>query len=242
MEDQVGEVLAQRAALDRSAGAGIVLSVLLHAGATALAVYVALHQPPPEMLHSLTIRFAQPQQSITRQTATTAMPKPEKPAAPKILEPVPEVEHPKAEKTPVASPKTTAPPSPFGRSTKLPGRVAPPPVAAPPQTAENAADIAVGTAGVTGLEGGDFPYTVYIENMKRLIGTRWFRPQATNATTTIYFAIDRDGTIRDARSEVASGNGGFDRAALRAVLEASPLPPLPVTYNGAYLGVHLTFK
>ena len=39
-----------------------------------------------------------------------------------------------------------------------------------------------------------------------------------------------------------SGNGTFDRAALRAVMEASPLPPLPFAYNGTFLGVHLTFK
>jgi len=58
----------------------------------------------------------------------------------------------------------------------------------------------------------------------------------------VYFAIDRDGSIRDARVESASGNGLYDRAALRAILESSPLPPLPFGYNGTYLGVHLKFR
>jgi hypothetical protein len=44
------------------------------------------------------------------------------------------------------------------------------------------------------------------------------------------------------RSEIASGSGLYDRAALRAVLESSPLPPLPFGYNGTYLGVHLKFR
>ncbi|PYQ53934.1 MAG: hypothetical protein DMF59_00450 [Acidobacteria bacterium] len=49
-------------------------------------------------------------------------------------------------------------------------------------------------------------------------------------------------TIRDAKVEDVSGNGLYDRAALRAVLEASPLPPLPFGYSGTYLGVHLKFR
>jgi TonB family protein len=103
-------------------------------------------------------------------------------------------------------------------------------------------DIPIGSAGVTGIE-GDFPYTIYIDRMKTLIGQHWLRPQAGGGiVATVSFVIDRDGTIRDAKNEISSGNGTFDRAALRAVLEASPLPPLPFGYNGTYLGVHLTFR
>jgi outer membrane biosynthesis protein TonB len=32
-----------------------------------------------------------------------------------------------------------------------------------------------------------------------------------------------------------------DRAALRAVVSSSPLPPLPTEYGGSQLGVHLKF-
>ncbi|HEX6178020.1 MAG TPA: energy transducer TonB, partial [Thermoanaerobaculia bacterium] len=74
------------------------------------------------------------------------------------------------------------------------------------------------------------------------IGQRWLRPQSGDARAIVYFRIERDGTIRDAAVTTASGSGTFDRAALRAVLEASPLPPLPFGYSGHYLGVHLTFR
>ena len=106
----------------------------------------------------------------------------------------------------------------------------------------NPNDITAGTSGVTGLEGGDFPYTIYIDRMRNLIGTHWFRPQGTTAAATVHFVINRDGSIRDVTLDTSSGNGTFDRAAQRAVVEASPLPPLPFAYSGTYLGVHLTFR
>lgn len=236
MEDRVGEVLAQRAALDRSPASGIALSIALHAAATAAVIWTAFHQPPPVRVGSLQIRFAPSGPAAVARKPKAA----EK--TPRLVETPPAVEQPKPEPVRETPPGNVAPPSPFGRSEKAPGKVAPPPPPLPAGVSQ-ASDIAVGSSGVTGLEGGDFPYTVYIENMKRLIGGRFYRPQvAPGATTTVHFVINRNGTIRDARTSEASGASTLDRAALRAVLESSPLPPLPVTYSGTYLGVHLTFK
>jgi TonB family protein len=96
---------------------------------------------------------------------------------------------------------------------------------------------------VTGLEGGDFPYALYIQGMHRKIGAVWARPQVPQGTATIiYFRINRDGTIVDAKIETPSGNATFDRAALSAVRSASPLNTLPYGYSGSFLGVRLTFK
>lgn len=240
MEDRVGEVLAQRRALDRSAGTGVAVSLLFHVGVTGAAIWMALHQAPPQTASVLNIRFA-PMPAISQPARKAA------PAAPKpIAEPKPVVEQPKPEVKP--EPKTV-PLSTFGKSTmkgsEHPAAVpkptpAPPPAPAAPTTT---ADVAVGGTGVTGLEGGDFPYTIYIDRMKTLIGGHWYRPQLGGSpATTVYFAVQRDGTIRDVRTETSSGNGTFDRAALRAVLESSPLPPLPFAYSGNYLGVHLIFK
>jgi TonB family protein len=51
---------------------------------------------------------------------------------------------------------------------------------------------------------------------------------------------------QDARSstkiETSSGLPFVDRAALRAVMAASPLPPLPPEYAASQLGVHLIFE
>lgn len=83
---------------------------------------------------------------------------------------------------------------------------------------------------------------MYLERMVSLVGKRWFRPQISRELTTqIYFVIERDGRIHDAVVRIPSGNGTFDRAALRSIMESSPLPPLPFGYEGTYLGVHLTF-
>jgi protein TonB len=176
--------------------------------------------------------------------------KPAAPAPAKIAEPKPKIEEPKpvVEQPPPKPEKNTVPLSPFGRSTKK-GSETPAPAPPPPSTTtmqgstSTAPEIPIGGSGVTGLEGGDFPYTLYIQGMIRRIGNAWFRPQVPPGTAVvIYFRIQRDGTISEARVETSSGNGTFDRAALSAVRSASPLAPLPFAYAANYLGVHQTFR
>jgi TonB family protein len=254
MHDRVGEILAARAAQGSGTASALALSVVLHAAVTGAAIYAAMHAPVPQTANVLNITFrsissfSSPLVKPAVKPAEKPADKPvePKPAAPKIVEPAAPVP---VTTTAKAEPKTV-PLSNFGKSTKKgsehPAPAPPTPVRATPaatSTGISVADVPVGGAGVTGLEGGDFPYTIYVENMKRLVGTKWFRPQAgAGSVSTVYFVIDRDGTIRDAKVETPSGNGTFDRAALRAILEASPLPPLPFAYNGTFLGVHLTFK
>lgn len=234
MEDRVSDILAERAALDHGVATAVVVSLLLHAAGGAAALVAARRQPPPADATILNIRFAPLKPVEAKRTKV--------PVRPRIQEPVPAVES-AAVKPQVE--KNTVPLSSFGRSEKKGSENPPvkPSVDAAPAPA--APTVPVGGAGVTGLEGGDFPYTIYIERMQTLIGSRWLRPQAGMAPgieTVIRFSIQRDGAIRDAQIEVASGNGMFDRAALRAVLESSPLPPLPFGYSGSSLGVHLTFR
>jgi len=84
---------------------------------------------------------------------------------------------------------------------------------------------------------------MYVQNMNRLIGQHWSRPEVVAGTSVVIaFVVERDGTIHDAKIDTSSGNGGYDRAALRAVLETSPLPSLPFAYNGTFIGVRLIFK
>jgi len=242
MEDRIGDLLAERTRLGGNAAGGIAVSVILHGTLAAGIIYAAMHAAAPQEVSTLSIKFA-PMPSIAPKAVTS---QPIAPPAPKKLtipEPVPEVTKPVAKSEP-----KTVPLSNFGRSTKKGSETPPAPTPhSPPPTPSKpgvvgGVDIPIGSAGVTGIE-GDFPYTIYIDRMKTLIGQRWLRPQAGNGiTATVSFVIDRDGTIRDAKNEIPSGNGTFDRAALRAVLEASPLPPLPFGYNGTFLGVHLTFR
>jgi len=250
MRDRVAEVLAQRAALDRGTGAGVLVSILLHLALAGAAIYSATHASPPVPARMVSIQFAKMPAMPPAAARKSSTPKP---AAPKIEEPKPVIEEPKpvVEKSPPKPEKNTVPLSPFGRSTKKGSEVpAPQPKPAVPQAPAGAGtgtatapDIAIGGSGVTGLEGGDFPYSLYIQGMHRKIGNNWFRPQVTGgATVVIYFRILRDGTITEAEVETPSGNSTFDRAALSAVRSASPLNPLPFAYSGNYLGVHLTFR
>jgi len=242
MQDRVAEVLAQRQALESGAAAGVVLSVFLHTAAAAIVVYAAVHHAPPQQVTTLTIDIAPMAAPTPAPKHATAAPK-----TPIIQEPKPVVETPPKPAV-KPEPKTVAM-SPFGQSPKkgsehpAPAPVAPvAPVTPATTTAAQGADVAVGTAGVASID-GDFPYTIYIQNMNRLIGSHWTRPEVKPGTNVkMFFTINRDGSIRDVNVEGSSGNTLFDRAAQRALLETSPLPPLPFAYNGTYLGVHLIFK
>lgn len=254
MRDGVADVLAQRAALDRGAGAGIVVSLLLHGGLTALAVYAAMHAAPPQVANAINIQFM----NVPAAAAPAAPRAATKPAQAKPVEAPPVIEEPKPPRieepkqivaeAPKNVEKNTVPLSPFGKSPKK-GSETPPakqietPPPALPGVPGTTTDVPVGGSGVTGLEGGDFPYTLYIQGMQRRIGANWFRPEMTGgAATVIYFRIQRNGTISEATIETSSGNGTFDRAALSAVRSSNPLTPLPFAYSGTYLGVHLTFR
>ena len=179
MEDRVAEVLAERAALGSGAAAGVIASVLLHGTATALIVYAAIHQPPVKTASLINIRLAS-------QPAPAPVPAPEK--TPRIEPPKPQPVKPTVTTKPPE--KNTVPLSPFGKSTKKGSETPEPPK---PATASPEPVVPIGGTGITGIE-GDFPYTLYIERMRTLIGSRWFRPQiTTGAATTIYFFVNRDG-------------------------------------------------
>lgn len=254
MRDPVAEVLAERIALARGPGAGLFVSAALHAGLIALLVFTATQSSKPIPASMVQIQFASAP-SAPAAPVRAARAKPVEATPPKIVEPKPEpkINEPKpAVEPPKGKPeKNTVPLSPFGQSTKK-GSETPavaPPVPAPPATAPAAGigatglEVPIGGSGVTGLEGGDFPYTLYITGMQRRIGTNWFRPQVSaGSAAIIYFRIQRNGTIGEARVEQSSGNATFDRAALSAVRSSNPLNPLPPGYVGNWLGVHLTFR
>ena len=244
MRDRVAEVLAQRATLDRGAGIGVVLSILLHVGLMGAVVYAAMRATPPQAATMVSIQFAKmPSAARAPERRAEARPTLPKVEEPKIQEPKPVVEK-KPEKPPE---KNTVPLSPFGQSTKKGSEkpaVTPP---APPPTANRqpptGPDIAVGGSGITGVEGGDFPHALYLDRMHKLIGNKWIRPTVADGTAVvIFFRIRRDGTVVEARIATPSGNTTFDRAALSGVRSASPLPPLPFAYSGSELGIFLTFR
>jgi TonB family protein len=99
--------------------------------------------------------------------------------------------------------------------------------------------------GLKGISDEQFEFPWYLKLMVRKITSKWRNPyagQAERVTCTIYFRIQRDGQIEDARVEKSSGEASFDRAALRAVINSSPLTQLPPDYRESRLTVHLDFE
>ena len=247
MHDAVADVLAAREhERATSLGSMVVVSLLLHAVLFGVLIAGARRAPEAPKIQQLNIRFAGSPVPAARPARPAAKPAEVKAAArPVEAPPEPKVE-PKPVKKEAYAPKQE---SLFGRSEK---KVAPPePATAPePATGSPAAESdvqpgfalpGVGAAGVTGFEGGDFPYTIYVNQMLTKIGRNWKRPQAGELLAQVYYVIERDGRVRDVEIEKSSGSPAFDRAALRAVIDSSPLPPLPFGYSGTWLGVHLTF-
>jgi TonB family protein len=91
-----------------------------------------------------------------------------------------------------------------------------------------------------GVDNPDFTYGYYLDRLLSLIDANWQRPALGSGIRAIVsFRIERDGTLSDLRVAESSGYNSFDLAALRAVQNAAPFPPLPRAYNHDDLGVNL---
>jgi protein TonB len=105
-----------------------------------------------------------------------------------------------------------------------------------------------GTGSGSGIKLDDesFRFAYYLEVLRERIGYTWTPPMLfgvkNDVVATVYFKIARDGSISDEKIEKTSSQELFDRAALRAIKLADPLPPLPAGFKGRYLGVHFEFQ
>lgn len=121
----------------------------------------------------------------------------------------------------------------------------------PARTAGQKGEDAGASAGAKGraagqglrLEGEPFPYPEYIKNMVRTIDELWEKPLVSGRLkATVFYTLLKSGEIEDCEVKASSGVMVFDRRALEAVANASPLPPLPEGFTGAKLGVYLDFE
>ncbi len=92
-------------------------------------------------------------------------------------------------------------------------------------------DAGGGTAGIP----SDFHFTYYIERMLALIESRWYKPACPPAPAPRWgFVILKSGRLEIDSPRRELGQPSFDRAALRALYAANPLPPChPPTANRA---------
>ncbi|HKB70605.1 MAG TPA: TonB family protein [Thermoanaerobaculia bacterium] len=249
--DAVGEILAETGTRTPEWKAGLAGTLLLHA-AVGAAFLIASRLPTAHRFispHAVSVRLV-PLSSVRGARAETK----EAPVSRPVIE--------KPQDVPAPSPKAM----PLPEKTKT--KKEPPPPAHPSRTSPQAAKKASGSAvdlpgpgetegsptGVPGagssfgaslsaFDSADFNYSYYVTQMLVSIGANWFKPtdQAV-APPVIFFRIARDGSISDVRIERSSGLPFVDRAAQRAVMASSPLPPLPADFHESSLGVHLKFQ
>lgn len=259
--DAVGEILAERDHDDVPWATGISLAVLLHAGVAAALLISSLSTPArfvPGRTLAVRLQSAGSLKGRAVELAPVApAPPPEEAARPRILKPPDEVPPPPTEKAkllpakeePKKSPPLPAYSDPKGRA-KTSTAAAPSAASQPAETSETA-DGGAGTGaagtgtGVGGLRfdqpGFNYPY--YYERVKIAIETNWFKPATSIPTSpVVHFTIQKDGTITDAELVTSSGLTYVDRAALRAVLAASPLPPLPNDFQSSHIGLSVLFE
>lgn len=100
-----------------------------------------------------------------------------------------------------------------------------------------------GTAGIS-VDGPNFTDDFYLNLIITKIANQWLNPLRGGGkiSTIVYFKIQKDGTVSDTKIEKSSDNALFDQSAMRSVLSASPLPPLPESYESDFLGVHFEFE
>jgi protein TonB len=126
------------------------------------------------------------------------------------------------------------------RATERPVESRPAPAASLGQVAGSPAGV-----GALSLDVSDFPHAWYLRQILQKIAAQWERQgqaRQPDQVPQIFVEIQRDGSIRTPRIEKSSGNSLYDHAAVRAVLEASPFPPLPQDWSRPSLRILFTFE
>jgi protein TonB len=98
--------------------------------------------------------------------------------------------------------------------------------------------------GALTLDASDFPYAWYLRQVLQKVQSQWQRQNQINEPSQkplVLVEIQRDGSIRIPKIDQSSGNPLYDQAALRAIVEASPFPPLPQDWSRPALRVMFRF-
>ncbi len=238
MPKEIDEILARRSR--RVTGArryfGLIASFLGHVGLGAAFVVA----PALAARNRPQIEFTRVQ-IVPVQSLGVVEPEPRRPA-PSKPEPKP-APKPVEEKKPVPRPAPTTKPADTRRATADDSSPAP---EGPQQRQGSPLGSTTGGSSfgaVAGFDNPDFVYNYYVEQMLALIGSHWVRPPVGGGVEAIVrFRIGTRGEVTELELLESSGHTIFDLAGLRAIEQASPLPPLPRSYPHDSLGVRLVIR
>ncbi len=225
-------------------------SITLHGILTAALVFVGTLLSRPKMSYYAVDLFSStPAGMAAAAPANLPAPveKPEPIAPPKVVQetkPVPKeaIRVPSKEK-----PKAKAPPKPVTKpADKIKSSAAfQAAMRAASRTDRNSASVMTTNAGasVVAEAGPAFPYPWYLKTIADKLDSQWHPPQEFQSDTVcqVSFVIHQNGQVSDSSIEKRSGDQVFDQLAIRAILYASPLPPLPSGYPEESLRVHMKF-
>jgi TonB family protein len=234
--DPVSRILLERERRRAALVPFVILAALLHSGAVA-SVYLAgrLRPARPAHLPGVSVRLIRPEPVPARRRSPAApsapVPRPEP-----VTRPSPPPEPPPRQPEPSTRASADAMPSAGSRATPGP---TPAPAARSSGRGLSLGDAGAGPPAIP----SDFQFTYYVDRMLGLIEQRWYKPHVPpGSRTRVRFTILRSGHLEGIGIEESSGISSFDRAALRAIYAANPLPPLPHGYTQGSLTIHLTFS
>jgi protein TonB len=234
--DPVSRMLSERERSRPRLLPWVVVATLLHGSAVAaIFLFGRAASARPAQLPVVSVKIVQPRPQIRRRP--TGRPRP-----------TPAVARPTPAPTRMPDPQPTAVPQRVSEDAMpaADSRTTPAPTPAADQPAGGGGrGISLGESTASQVPGipADFQFTYYIERMLALIESRWYKPAVPpNTRTLVRFRILSDGRIEGIMLEESSGQPSFDRAALRAMYAANPLPPLPPAYGKPSLTVHLAFS
>jgi periplasmic protein TonB len=126
--------------------------------------------------------------------------------------------------------------TPVAGAKAAPAKATPAPVAGGGAQGGRGADVAN-----VHVEGIDFPYPGYLQNVVRQIAVN-FRPSRSGLTAVVAFLIRRDGSVTGIRLTTRSGVYSFDTEAMGAVEAAArSFGPLPAGFSDDVLPVIFSF-
>ncbi len=174
------------------------------------------------------------------------------PLAQRAPEPLPEPKETVAREAPrLPEPALPNQRLPSRTTTVRPGEKELPPLGAPaasrpaPTASLGQATGSPSGVGALTLDVSDFPYAWYLRQVQQKIETQWQRQSVINEPArkpVVFVEIQRNGSIRIPKITESSGNSLYDQAVVRAIVEASPFPPLPQDWSKPSLGVLMRFN